>query len=228
MKSRAHQAVRKRKDHPWSFLRTVFLFLFFRFLFCYNLQVIDLKIVLGIISALISSYGFYFYIKDTLSGKTQPHLYTWLIWILTQGTATAAMLYGGAGIGSIAYVTGTVFILLIFCFSFKYGTKNITTSDTVALIAAIIAIVVWWQLNNPVLALLMVCFIDAIGYVPTIRKSWQEPLSESLSTWIIFNVGNIFSILSLREYNFLTLAYLLTTFTFNFLVIFACLYKRKY
>ena len=160
-------------------------------------------------------------------GKTKPHLYTWLIWAITQGTATAALIYGGGKFGSISLIIGTVLVLVIFIFTFKYGTKNITKSDTITLIVALLAVVVWWQLENPLLTVLLVSAIDGIGYIPTFRKSYKEPYSETISFWILMAIAAILSILANSEYNLLTVTYLAVLAVANIIVASICLIRRK-
>src|SRR5262245_28245295 len=102
-------------------------------------------------------------------GKTKPHAYTWLIWTITLGTAMAGLFRGHGGCVALPIGSGTFLVFVTFLLSFKYGTKNITRSDAVTLIAALGAVVVWWQLKNPLAAVLMVSLIDVIGYIPSVR-----------------------------------------------------------
>ncbi len=187
----------------------------------------DPKLVYAILATVISIGAFFPYLWDVLKLKTKPHLYTWAIWCITQGTAVTGLWYGNGGWGAIALTIGTGFVLLITLLSLKYGTKNITRSDTVVLILALLAVLVWWQLKNPVLAVLMVSAIDMFGYIPSWRKSVTEPWSETVWTWLTFCVANVFAILALTEYNTLTVTYLLTITTANLILVGICLYFRR-
>jgi hypothetical protein len=119
-------------------------------------------------------------------------------------------------------------VAVVFLLSFKYGTKNITRSDTGILVLALLAVVVWWQTNNPLYAVLMVTVIDALGYIPTLRKSWGEPYSETLSFWFTMILVTILTILSLSEYNLLTLTYLGMLVIANMVVLVFCGLRRRY
>lgn len=188
----------------------------------------DIKILFAGISVVVGFVSLVAYFKDILKGKTQPHLYTWLIWAITEGTATVAVWYGGGGLGAIHLTIGTISIIFVLFFSLisGRGSKNITRSDKVALMVALLAILVWWRLKNPVLAVFMVSGIDVIGYLPTFRKSYQEPWSESAITWLGFVAANVFAILALGEYNLLTLPYLISISTANIILIAICLIRR--
>src|SRR5215469_2926316 len=83
----------------------------------------DIKTLFAIIAAIISTACFVPYLKDIFLKKTKPHIYTWLIWTLTQATGAIGILYGGGGFGGLQLVTGTLFIFMIFLLSVSYGTK---------------------------------------------------------------------------------------------------------
>ncbi len=115
-----------------------------------------LKIISIVLSVIFSVTAFFLYIREMYKSNTKPHVYTWFIWILTQGTAALGILYGNGGLGSLELFTGLIFILIIFIYSLKNGTKNIKVSDTVVFVVALSAIFAWWQLHNPVLSIFMV------------------------------------------------------------------------
>jgi hypothetical protein len=186
-----------------------------------------IKTIFSIIAASLGVIGFIPYVKDIFLLKTKPHLYTWLIWTITQGTAVSAIWYGGGSWGALSLTVGTIFVIIVFLFSLKYGTKNITKSDTVILIAALGAILVWWQLDAPLISVIMVTIIDAVGYVPSFRKSYSEPWNETLVTWGIFAVSNIFAMLALSQYNFFTLPYLIVITVADLILLTICLVRRR-
>ena len=73
----------------------------------------------------------------------------------------------------------------------------------------------------------MVSIIDGIGYIPTIRKCFKNPWSETLSFWLIMAVIDCLAIISNAEYNLLTVTYLSTLFVLNILVFLVCVIGRK-
>ena len=188
---------------------------------------INTKIIFAIISSLVGVVSYFPYIRDVLKRKTQPHTYTWLVWVITQGVAATSIWYGQGRWGALGLTIGTFLIFVIFLLSLKFGTKNITRTDTVVLFAALGAIVIWWKLKNPLLALFMVTLIDLLGYIPSFRKSYQQPWSETISSWEGFVIGNFFAILALKEYNLLTLSYLIAINIANIVLILICLFRRR-
>lgn len=187
---------------------------------------IDWKLVAAVVG-LASNIGFLPYVWDILKKRTEPHAYTWLIWIITQGTAVAGVWHGGGGLGGLGLTLGLFLVTGVFLLCLKFGTKNITRGDTVVLIAALAAVLVWWQLDQPVLSVLMVAVIDVLGYLPTYRKSWEEPWSETISAYAIFALGNAASLLALDAYNLLTYPYLTGIMCANAFMVGLLLVRRR-
>ena len=188
----------------------------------------NIKLILSILASLLLVFaGDTIYLRDIFSGKIKPHVYTWLIWSITQGVALLGLLYGKGGWGGLALSISTLFVFIIFLVSLKYGTRNITKFDTITLIIALLAIIVWFQIHNPLLAVIMVSAIDFLGYIPSFRKTFYEPWTEAVFPWAIFFFANLFIIFSLSEYNLLTLTYLVTIETANLILIGICLTRRE-
>ena len=135
--------------------------------------------------------------------------------------------YRCGNFGSISLIIGTVLVLFIFILSFRYGTKDITTSDKIFLGVALLAIIIWWQLDNPLIAVLLVSLIDGLGYVPTIRKSFRNPWSETVFFWLMMAFVDILALAANAAYNPLTVVYLSTLAVFNLTIVFVCLCRRK-
>jgi len=187
----------------------------------------DSKLIFSLLSTVVGLIAYAIYMQDVFRGRTQPHIYTWLIWLITQGIAVAGLWYGGGGIGALSLTVGLVLLLIIFLMSFKRGTKNITKGDTFTLIAALAAVFVWWIFNSPVLAVVIVTFIDLGGYIPSIRKSYEEPWSESIPAWICFFACNALALAALQHYNWLTVIYIAATGSANLVLLLVCSIRRK-
>lgn len=187
----------------------------------------DIKFLFAILATTITVVAYYQYIRDIFLKKTKPHTYTWLVWAITQGTAATAILYGGGRFATISLAIGTLLVIFIFFLSFKYGTKNITRSDTFVLIVALLAIVVWWKLERPMLAVLMVSVIDGLGYIPTYRKSFIDPWTETPMFWFAMIIAGVLTLFANAEYNFLTVTYIGTLIAANIILLSILLVRRK-
>ncbi len=187
----------------------------------------NIKLLFALFSATITVVGYVPYLKDIFQKRTKPHVYTWVVWAITQGTAAVALWVGGGNAAVISLTAGTCLVVIVVFLSLKYGTKNITRSDTITLILALLAIVVWWRLKDPLPSVLMVSAIDGLGYIPTLRKSFNAPWSETLSFWAAMILAALFALLSSSEYNLLTMTYLATLIIANTAVFILCVVRRK-
>lgn len=186
-----------------------------------------MKIVFALLSSLFAIWAFIPYLRDMFRGKTQPHGFTFLIWGITQGTSTAILLHGGGSWGALGSMFTVSLSIVVFVLSFWYGTKNIKPIDWLVLGIALGAILIWWGLSSPVAAVLLLAGIDLIGYIPTYRKTYEEPWTETLQVWIISSFAVFLAILALGEYNMLTMTYLLTILVANVILVAIILQRRK-
>jgi hypothetical protein len=192
------------------------------------IQISDIKLIFAIVAFLLTFFlAFLPYIRDILKNKTKPHIYTWFIWTITQGVATVSLFYGKGSWGALNLLISTFFVFIIFFLSLKYGTKNITKSDVIVLIIALLTIIIWIQVRSLLLAVFMVSVIDFMAYLPSFRKTFQEPWTETVSTWFVSTLGYMLIIFSLSEYNLLTLTYLITIIFANMIMVFICLTRRN-
>lgn len=186
----------------------------------------ETKLILGIISSIIAVVCFIPYFRDIFLRKTQPHAYSWLVWTILQVVGVLAQLKDGGGYGAWALGVGAISCFIIFLLSFKFGTKNISRFDFVCLLACLIAVLFYFKLSNPVWAILVVTGIDFVGFLPTYRKGWQEPDTETVSTYIMSASSNLISILALQNYTVTTVFYIASLFFTNTIFASVVLLKR--
>ena len=168
----------------------------------------DLKNIVGIVAVFLTFIGYIPYIKDVISGKTVPHVYSWFLWGFVTLIAYALQVSAGGGIG--AYVTFTAGLLctIVFIIGFtKKGKKDITQVDTIFFILALIALGFWLIAKQPVISAILTTGVDLLGFAPTIRKSWNKPYSETLSFYLLNTIRFILAVFSLQRYTIVTALY---------------------
>ena len=188
----------------------------------------ETKLFFGIIATLLTLAGFFPYIRDIWKGETKPHMYTWLIWAITQGIATVALWQGGGGWGTLNLCAALTFVVSVFLLSLKYGWPDISRSDKIILAVAFLAIVGWWFFNSPTLAVVMASAIDGIGYLPTIRKTYIDPWSETLTFWACMFLGAGFGLLAITNYSLQTVLYLATIGSLEVFLFALCIVRRRF
>ena len=190
----------------------------------------DIKIVLGIIAALLALFSSYLYIRDIFRGNTKPHMYTWLIWSIVTTIAFLGQLVSGGGPGS--WATGVAAVVTIFTFflSLKgnYGTKNVTNFDKVCLVSAIFSILPWLLTKNILWSVILATIIDLIAFAPTMRKTWHAPKSESLGSMYADAVKHSLSIISMNTYSLVNVIYPTSVLITKFIIIGEIIFLRKF
>lgn len=102
------------------------------------------------------------------------------------------------------------FCTIIFLLSLVYGTKNISKFDIYCLVAAIATLVIYFLTENALLAVSLVATIDLVGFLPTFRKGWEEPDTETVSTFVLSAFGKVLSIAALENYSLITTLYVVS------------------
>lgn len=186
------------------------------------------KDFLALFAMALGLISFLPYLWQILKRKTEPHAYTWLIWTITQGVVAAGVWFGGGGLVQAgAMVAYALCAFIVFILSFWYGTKDITKGDTILLIVALCSVFIWQGLDNPALAVVVATAIDLIGYLPTFRKSYYEPLSENILAWIGYAITPMLVVFSLYEYNVMTGTYATATAIINTILVVFLLVRRR-
>lgn len=164
-------------------------------------------IFISLFGVLLTIIGYYAYIKDIYLGKTKPHFFSWFIWGILTIIVFFIQYYEGGGIGT--WVTATTGIITLFIAFFALGNKNnnIVKSDWISFSLALLTLPLWFFTENPLYSLLLIVFIDALGYIPTVRKSWNDPYSETLLHHFISGIKFIPAIVTLENFIFLTYFY---------------------
>ncbi|MDO8594324.1 MAG: hypothetical protein Q7R93_02305 [bacterium] len=186
----------------------------------------DIKTLFAITGSIIGIVFTIPYIIDIFRRKTEPHSYSWLVWTILQATGVLAMLASGAGIGILYLSLSTGMCALIFVLSLRFGTKNVTSFDLVCLVSALSALFVWFFMHDALLSIIMVSCIDFIGFLPTFRKAYADPFTETVSNYFSGGVAQVLSLASLSEYHLTTSLYLIALALANFIFTTMVLLRR--
>lgn len=183
--------------------------------------------VVSALAVALTFMGYVPYIYDTLKGRTQPHLFTWLSVSLTSSVICALQILGGAGVGAWPMVVVSGLCVLIFTLSLQKGTKNVTILDFVFFILAIAGLLLWLFIDQPLLAVIVITSSSVISYLPTVRKSWSEPYSETLVSYQITGVRHVLSIIALEKINLLTTLFPAVWAIGNLAIVLMLMNRRK-
>jgi hypothetical protein len=111
------------------------------------------------------------------------------------------------GTGAWVTIISATICLYIAVIAYKGASQKFTKSDNVTFLVSLLAIPIWILTKNPLLAILLVTAIDVVGFWPTIRKSYNAPNQETLSTYWLAIIKNGFAVAALQHYNLVTVIY---------------------
>lgn len=177
-----------------------------------------MKETIAIVAALLAIAGNIPYLKDIIQKRIQPHPYTWLVWSIVSCIIFFGQLAKGAGIGALPTAAAEVFTIIIFFFSLKNGFKDIKRIDTVFLVAALLGIVPWILTKDPTISVIIAVSIDLVAFLPTIRKTWREPKTETPTLYSMNVLRHILMLFSLQAYNIATTLHSIAMITTNMLM----------
>jgi hypothetical protein len=186
----------------------------------------EIKEILGTVAVLLALVSGVVYYVSILKGKTRPHLYTRLVWATVESIIFFGQYTTGGGAGSWVTAVGALLTFGIVILCIKYGTTDVTTSDRISFAAALLCIVPWVITKDPLWSVIFAILIDIWAIIPTLRKTWNSPSSESFFAWSISEVKIIFAFFALSTYSFTTWAYPVEAFIMNAILIFIIVYRR--
>lgn len=187
----------------------------------------SLKILAASVATFIAITAYIPYLIDMFRGKNKPHLYTWISYFLVTITVAVIQVMGGAGLGAIPTILSAIVNAVILFFCFRFGTKDITPLDKICLGLSVAGITAFIVLHNrPLLALAIVTAAEITSFIPTFRKTYNDPYSESLPSYFLSLVKLVLILIALDTYNLLTASYSVL-WIIVFLAFLAMVYQRR-
>lgn len=186
-----------------------------------------MKEFLGVLAVILTFVGYAPYIKDTVTGKTRPHIYSWFIWAFVTFIIFALQVAGKGGAGTYTTLATAILCLAIFLLGLRNGKKDITKFDTITFVISIIATLIWIVAKEPVVSTVLIVIINTLANLPTMRKSWNDPHSETLFTWEMGAVRNFLGLLALSNYSLLTWLYSVTNLLINIVESLILILRRR-
>ncbi len=185
------------------------------------------KEILGASATIIGFVGVAIYITSILRGQTKPHFYTHFVWFILSAIALSGQFHDKAGPGAWASTLTTLACLTTALLALKWGEKNITRGDKIALFASLAAIVPWLLMKDPLVSVIMVTTIELVAFYPTVRKSWHKPQQENMTAYALGSAKLGLSLLALENVTWNTALYPGVNFFLNTAFIVMCLVRRR-
>jgi hypothetical protein len=187
---------------------------------------LDYRVILGGVAAVIGVIGFLPYFRNLFAGRTKPHTFSWLIWGILSTIIFTAQVVSGAGPGAWIIGVAATLSLAVFVIAIFKGEREITRVDKTSLAFAALGIVLWIATTNPLWSVVIVSIVDAVGYIPTFRKTYKQPYGETLTLYILSTVSFVISFFALEVVSVTTALYPASLIATNIVFISMVLMRR--
>lgn len=183
----------------------------------------DLFGIAGVVFLVVSLVP---YLMAVSKKTARPHAFSWILWGSIQAIVFAAQVAEGAGAGGwTTGVTALINFVIAYC-ALRHSKIEFTRSDWAVFISALAAIPLWVVTKDPLWSVILVSVIDTVAFWPTLRKSWNNPHSEVVLTFVLGFFGFSFAIAALENYSLTNWLYPATVLTTNTAFIGVLLYRR--
>jgi hypothetical protein len=164
--------------------------------------VIPVQFVL--LGAAFNIVGLSAYVRDTLRGVTFPNRVTWALWAAAPLIAFAAELGQGVGLESLMTFMVGFGPLVVFGASFvsRHGYARITRFDIACGSLSVVAIVAWWITGKGDVAILFSILADLLAAVPTLRKAYTHPHTETALAFLCSGISAFITLLTIDDWTF--------------------------
>lgn len=167
----------------------------------------DATFVFAGLAILVSVIRYGLYLWSIYQRETEPHFFSWFNWAVVVGIGAYAQFSIDDGLSAwvLLVVSSTCFFIAFI--SLFVGEKDITRTDWMAFVGALVAIPVWQVTQDPVAAIFVLVLIDMLTYYPTIRKSWHKPWSEPPISYFWAGSRYFFTLFTVSNFTWESLLY---------------------
>jgi hypothetical protein len=185
------------------------------------------QISASVASAILSIACYFPYIRDILGGRTKPECASWLIWSVLGVVALFSQYAVGSRLALSFVAVQAVGVTLIFFLSLWRGFGGLGQKDLLALFFACQGIILWHFLHQPLVALLVVVIVDAVGLALTVYKAYLYPKTETVASWALAGLSAAAALFAIDNWSFGAALYPLYSLGLNVLVLGAIWLGKK-
>jgi hypothetical protein len=150
----------------------------------------------------LSAFGGAAYVRDTLRGVTSPNRVTWSLWGLEGVLAFIIERQQHVGLASwMTLMLGLVpIVVVIASFRNPRSVWKIGPFDIFCGLISLAGLTFWAFVNEPTIALISFVCADQIAALPTLRKSWLAPSTESSVAFFMGFLNCTITVLTLKVF----------------------------
>jgi len=180
------------------------------------------------VAAFATLLATYVYVRSMFKGGTKPNRVSWLMWAIAPFIAFAAAVSNGVGWAALPVFMSGFSPFLIFTASFvtKRAHWSLASFDYVCGILSALALVLWFVTKDPNVAIVFAIASDALASIPTLKKAWNHPETESAWPFMVGVFNSATSFFAFTTWAFSAFAFPTYLIIINILLFFS-IYKKK-
>jgi len=162
------------------------------------------------LSILFGITGSYYYIKDTIYGKTKPNRVSWIFWTIAPFVGSYIGYKSGVSAPLLisTFMAGFCPLLIVIASFFnKNSYWKINKFDILCGALSFTAIIIWITTKNGTLSLVFAILADLFAGVPTIVKSWKYSDTEIITPYSFGILNQIITFLIITNFSFQNYAF---------------------
>lgn len=171
------------------------------------------------------------YVRDTLRGRTKPNRVSWALWgaapllgvliALLEGTASWALLP--------VFMAGFIPVLVLLSSYFNENAYwHLDRFDYACAAFGGLSLIIWLWASQPAVAIVMLVLTDGLAALPTIRKAWSSPETETSTAYFAALFGGIVALANVQHWTALQYAFPAYLVLINAVLVFAILRQAKF
>jgi hypothetical protein len=150
----------------------------------------------GILAGILQLVATGPYLRDVLRGTTTPQRSTWTIWMTLSLVVLSSQWASGASWSLILICGQVISCGGIFLLSLRRGVGGVSPLELALLGIAALGVVGWQVADDPTVATCSVVAADLIAVALMLPKTFRNPRSETLETYVIGVVSTVFAVVA--------------------------------
>ena len=149
----------------------------------------DVAPALGALAGLAGLVGTAPYVRDVIARSTRPKRGTWLIWSLLAVVVCLSQSADGATWSVVmagAHAAGNALVLAL---ALRLGAGGLSRPELLLVALAGAGVTGWVVADDPLVATACVVVADLIAAAMMVPKTWRDPSSETVSTFVLACAG---------------------------------------
>jgi hypothetical protein len=148
----------------------------------------------GILAGILQLVATAPYLRDVLRGTTTPQRATWTIWTTLSLVVLCSQWASGAGWSLVLTIGQVISCGGIFVLALRRGVGGVSALELTLLGMAALGIVGWQIAGDPTVATCSVVAADLIAVTLMLPKTFRNPRSETLSTYVIGVLSTVLAV----------------------------------